>query len=214
MNMMTTYRMTQTSVVLFLTLLFSYQTTITSAFAATLGTPGPAFTTATTATTTSTTTSLSSATTSTPSDSIDTEKEEPLRTVLVTGGCGYIGSHTCLELLQTGHYRVVVVDNLDNSSTQSLERVKELANLSPDSDLIHFRQVDIRDAKGLNKVLEEFSDISSCIHFAGLKAVGESVSKPLMYYQTNIGGTCTLLECLEEKKIQHFVFSSSATVSS
>ena len=206
MNMMTTYRMTQTSVALFLTLLFSYQTTITSAFAAALGTPGPAFTT--------TTTSLSSATTSIPSDSIDTEKEEPLRTVLVTGGCGYIGSHTCLELLQTGHYRVVVVDNLDNSSTQSLERVKELANLSPDSDLIHFRQVDIRDAKGLNKVLEEFSDISSCIHFAGLKAVGESVSKPLMYYQTNIGGTCTLLECLEEKKIQHFVFSSSATVSS
>ena len=147
------------------------------------------------------------------SGSLDEKKK--LRTVLVTGGCGYIGSHTCLELLKTGQYQVVVIDNLDNSSTKSLERVIKLCpNLSPDeaSNLLHFRNVDIRDSKGVESVLKEFDDISSCIHFAGLKAVGESVAKPLMYYQTNIAGTCTLLECLQKKQIQHFVFSSSATV--
>lgn len=139
------------------------------------------------------------------------------RRVLVTGGCGYIGSHTCVELLKTGRYKVVVVDNLDNSSTKSLERVRELVSStsgpqSDHDDLVQFRQVDVRDRDSVRGVLEEFGDISSCIHFAGLKAVGESVQKPLDYYQTNVGGTCTLLECLKEKQIKHFVFSSSATV--
>lgn len=135
----------------------------------------------------------------------------PKRTVLVTGGCGYIGSHTCVELLSTGRYRVVVVDNLDNSSTESLARVRELVP-SVDDDALHFRHVDVRDRDGLRAVLDEFGDVSSCVHFAGLKAVGESVRQPLDYYQTNVAGTCTLLECLKERGVRHFVFSSSATV--
>ena len=134
------------------------------------------------------------------------------RTVLVTGGAGYIGSHCCLELLdQPGDlYRVVVVDNLDNSSEESLERVRRLTACA--NDRLIFRNCDIRDRKGLRNVLEEFPDISSCIHFAGLKAVGESVAKPLSYYDCNIGGTVHLLELLQEKGIKNFVFSSSATV--
>eukprot|EP00542_Grammatophora_oceanica_P019370 CAMPEP_0194031816 /NCGR_PEP_ID=MMETSP0009_2-20130614/4894_1 /TAXON_ID=210454 /ORGANISM="Grammatophora oceanica, Strain CCMP 410" /LENGTH=394 /DNA_ID=CAMNT_0038672057 /DNA_START=41 /DNA_END=1226 /DNA_ORIENTATION=+ len=130
------------------------------------------------------------------------------RTVLVTGGAGYIGSHTCLELLQSG-YNVVVVDNLDNSSEESLKRVKELTKC----DRLQFRKCDIRDKEGLGKVLDEFRDeIGSCIHFAGLKAVGESVAKPLTYYDCNIGGTVHLLEALGSRGIKKFVFSSSATV--
>jgi len=134
------------------------------------------------------------------------------RTVLVTGGAGYIGSHTCLELLKVpdNKYNVVVVDNLDNSSEESLERVKELAKC--DSSRVIFRNCDLRDQKGLKKVLDEFPEISSCVHFAGLKAVGESVSKPLMYYDCNIGGTVNLLQELGTRGITKFVFSSSATV--
>mmetsp|Transcript_3253 Transcript_3253/g.4327 ORF Transcript_3253/g.4327 Transcript_3253/m.4327 type:complete len:388 (+) Transcript_3253:180-1343(+) len=132
------------------------------------------------------------------------------RTVLVTGGAGYIGSHTCVELLQTGRYNVVVVDTLDNSCMESLERVKELTGCS--EEMLQFRKCDIRDKETLGRVLEEFPGINSCIHFAGLKAVGESVSSPLMYYDCNIGGTTTLLEKLSAHKIKNFVFSSSATV--
>ena len=134
----------------------------------------------------------------------------PQRTVLVTGGAGYIGSHTCVELLQTGDYKVIVVDTLDNSCTESLERVKELTGCT--DELIQFRKCDIRDSKTLEAVLDEFPSIDSCIHFAGLKAVGESVAKPLMYYDCNIGGTTNLLEKLSARKIKNFVFSSSATV--
>lgn len=137
------------------------------------------------------------------------------RTVLVTGGAGYIGSHTCLELLQqTDHlYKVIVVDNLDNSSEESLRRVRQLSEITGDAtDRLVFRQCDIRDKAGIEKILQEFPDISSCIHFAGLKAVGESVSKPLMYYDCNIGGTVSLLELLQEHNVRNFVFSSSATV--
>lgn len=137
-----------------------------------------------------------------------------LRTVLVTGGTGYIGSHTCLELLSTQRYRVVVIDNLVNSSEESLKRVKRLLQASSDGSgdaKLHFRNCDIRDASDLSSVMEEFPDISSCIHFAGLKAVGESVSKPLEYYDVNVGGTTTLLQQLSGK-VKHFVFSSSATV--
>ena len=136
----------------------------------------------------------------------------PKRTVLVTGGAGYIGSHTCVELLNQPDklYRVVVVDNLDNSMEESLKRVRKLTNC--DEDQLVFRECDIRDKTGLAAVLEEFPDISSCIHFAGLKAVGESVAKPLSYYDCNIAGTVNLLELLSSKKIKNFVFSSSATV--
>ena len=141
-----------------------------------------------------------------------------LRTVLVTGGTGYIGSHTCLELLSTGRYKVVVIDNLENSSEESLARVKQLlaensdaADAAKDERLV-FRNCDIRDADKLSDVLNEFPSISSCVHFAGLKAVGESVSKPLEYYNVNVGGTTTLLQLLQENQVKHFVFSSSATV--
>jgi UDP-glucose 4-epimerase len=131
------------------------------------------------------------------------------RTVLVTGGAGYIGSHTCLELLSE-NYNVVVVDNLDNSSEEALQRVRKLTACA--EERIRFRQCDIRDTKGLDKVLTEFPEISSCIHFAGLKAVGESVAKPLSYYDCNLGGTVNLLELLSKHGVKNFVFSSSATV--
>lgn len=136
----------------------------------------------------------------------------PQRTVLVTGGAGYIGSHTCLELLDhaDGIYKVVVIDTLDNSSEESLNRVRKLTSTS--DDRLVFRKCDIRDQSTLTKVLDEFPDISSCVHFAGLKAVGESVEKPLMYYNCNIGGTVNLLELLSERGVKKFVFSSSATV--
>lgn len=134
----------------------------------------------------------------------------PLQTVLVTGGAGYIGSHTCLELLESKKYQVVVVDTLDNSCEESLDRVSKLTGC--DENLLHFRNCDIRDRAGLCKVLDEFPNVSSCIHFAGLKAVGESMSKPLAYYNCNVGGTTTLLEVLHDRKVKNFVFSSSATV--
>ena len=136
----------------------------------------------------------------------------PQRTVLVTGGAGYIGSHTCFELLSSpgDQYKVVVVDNLDNSSEESLKRVVELVGCS--NERLQFRNCDIRDKSGLKDILDEFPEIDSCIHFAGLKAVGESVANPLMYYDCNIGGTVNLLEELRRRKIQRFVFSSSATV--
>lgn len=131
--------------------------------------------------------------------------------MLVTGGAGYIGSHTCVELLQCdANYNVVVIDNLDNSSMESLQRVRELTGCTDDK--LQFRNCDIRDSDTLEKVLDEFPGIDSCVHFAGLKAVGESVSNPLSYYDCNIGGTTNLLEKLSSRNIRHFVFSSSATV--
>lgn len=134
------------------------------------------------------------------------------RTVLVTGGAGYIGSHTCLELLKIPDdlYKVVVIDNFDNSSEESLKRVIELVGCS--KERLQIRTCDIRDRQTLTKILNEFPEIDSCIHFAGLKAVGESVAKPLMYYDCNIGGTVSLLEELGKRDIKRFVFSSSATV--
>jgi len=134
----------------------------------------------------------------------------PSKTVLVTGGAGYIGSHTCLELLKNDDYAVVVVDNLENSSQESLKRVRELAKV--DEKRLVFRHCDIRDGECLKRVLDDYPSISSCIHFAGLKAVGESVAKPLEYYDANIAGTVTLLKLLQERKVHRFVFSSSATV--
>jgi len=106
--------------------------------------------------------------------------------ILVTGGAGYIGSHTCIELLQAG-YNVVVIDNLENSSAQSLKRVEKITGKK-----ITFYELDIRDKKALNKVFEE-NCFDGVIHFAGLKAVGDSVNNPLAYWETNIGGTINLL---------------------
>ncbi len=125
--------------------------------------------------------------------------------VLVTGGAGYIGSHTCLQLLNAG-YDVVVVDNLSNSSVESLARVQTLAGRA-----LEFAQVDIRDLEGLRRVFAAHQ-IDSVIHFAGLKAVGESVREPLRYYQNNVEGTLTLCQAMQEAGVFKMVFSSSATV--
>jgi UDP-glucose 4-epimerase len=126
-------------------------------------------------------------------------------TVLVTGGAGYIGSHACLELLQTG-YRVVVVDNLENSKIESLRRVQGITG----KQLI-FHQADIRDAKALDEIFAK-APISTVMHFAGLKAVGESCEKPLSYYHNNVYGTLVLLEAMVKANVKQLVFSSSATV--
>uniref|UniRef100_A0A0C9RKP9 UDP-glucose 4-epimerase n=1 Tax=Wollemia nobilis TaxID=56998 RepID=A0A0C9RKP9_9CONI len=128
--------------------------------------------------------------------------------ILVTGGAGYIGSHTTLQLL-LGGYKVVVIDNLDNSSEEAIKRVVHLAG-EYGGNLI-FHKVDLRDKEAMDKVfsVEKFDAV---IHFAGLKAVGESVAKPLLYYNNNIVGTLTLLEVMIAHDCKKLVFSSSATV--
>ena len=125
--------------------------------------------------------------------------------ILVTGGAGYIGSHTCIELLNAG-YEVVVVDNLVNSSRESLKRVEEITGKS-----LRFYEVDLLNKNALTKVFKE-NKIDAVIHFAGLKAVGESVYKPLEYYHNNITGTLILCEVMREFGVEKIVFSSSATV--
>lgn len=125
--------------------------------------------------------------------------------ILVTGGAGYIGSHTCLELLQAG-YDVVVVDNLSNSKAEPLQRIQELAGKP-----LQFEPVDLLDKPGLDRVFATY-DISAVIHFAGLKAVGESVAKPLYYYQNNVAGTLNLTEAMAKHNVKDMVFSSSCTV--
>ncbi|MBR2685854.1 MAG: UDP-glucose 4-epimerase GalE [Erysipelotrichaceae bacterium] len=125
--------------------------------------------------------------------------------VLVTGGTGYIGSHTCVELIQNG-YEVVIVDNLYNSSREVLKRIETITGVLP-----KFYEADIRDREAMKTIFEE-NDIDSVIHFAGLKAVGESVSKPLEYYDNNIYGTLVLLEEMRAHNVNKIVFSSSATV--
>ena len=125
--------------------------------------------------------------------------------ILVTGGAGYLGSHTCIELIETG-YDVVVVDNLCNSSLESLKRVEEIVNYS-----IPFYEVDVRNKNALTKVFKEHL-INGVIHFAGLKAVGESVKKPIEYHDVNVNGTTILIEVMRQFDCKIFVFSSSATV--
>jgi UDP-glucose 4-epimerase len=125
--------------------------------------------------------------------------------VLVTGGAGYIGSHTCVELLQAG-YDVVVVDNLCNSKEEALKRIEEIGGKA-----LKFYKVDLLDRDGLEDVFKN-EPISAAIHFAGLKAVGESVSIPLKYYHNNITGTLMLCELMQKYKVMNLVFSSSATV--
>ncbi|MCI5121720.1 MAG: SDR family NAD(P)-dependent oxidoreductase, partial [Candidatus Electrothrix sp. AUS4] len=126
--------------------------------------------------------------------------------ILVTGGAGYIGSHTCLELLESGH-EVTVIDNLCNASREGLRRVEKLTGRK-----VRFFQVDLLDADALDTVFRQSEDASAVIHFAGLKAVGESVDKPLLYYQNNLTGTIHLCQCMERHGIKNMVFSSSATV--
>ena len=125
--------------------------------------------------------------------------------VLVTGGAGYIGSHTCVELLNEG-YEVVVVDNLCNSNPESLKRVQELTGKT-----LKFYEGDVRDETLLKKIFAE-NEISCVIHFAGLKAVGESVAKPLEYYENNLCSTMTLCRVMGKRGVKRIIFSSSATV--
>lgn len=125
--------------------------------------------------------------------------------VLVTGGAGYIGSHTCLELLESG-YGVVVIDNLCNSNPKSLERVEKLTGKT-----LKFYQGDVRDEELLLKIFRE-NDIGCVIHFAGLKAVGESVAKPWEYYDNNLNSTLVLTKVMKQVGMKNIIFSSSATV--
>jgi UDP-glucose 4-epimerase len=131
---------------------------------------------------------------------------EKVMHILVTGGAGYIGSHTCLELLSSG-YKVTVIDNLCNASREGLRRVEKLTGKP-----LGFFQVDLQDADALDMVFRQNADATAVIHFAGLKAVGESVEKPLLYYQNNLIGTMNLCQSMERHGIKNMVFSSSATV--
>ncbi len=128
-----------------------------------------------------------------------------MKKILVTGGAGYIGTHTCIELIEAG-YKIVVVDNLCNASLEGLKRVRRIVGVD-----IPFYQVDVRDKVGLTKVFE-VHNFDGVIHFAGLKAVGESAEMPIKYYDTNVGGTFILAEVMRDFDCKNFVFSSSATV--
>ena len=125
--------------------------------------------------------------------------------ILVTGGAGYIGSHTCVELLNAG-YDIIVLDNFYNSNRESLKRIKEITNKD-----FKFYEADIRDKKALDEIFKN-EKIDAVIHFAALKAVGESCVKPLEYYENNVGGTITLCQAMKEAGCKKIVFSSSATV--
>jgi UDP-glucose 4-epimerase len=125
--------------------------------------------------------------------------------VLVTGGAGYIGSHTCVELLEAGH-EVFVVDNLFNGHEAALERVQTITNCE-----LQFMNADIRDSDALNIIFNNFKP-EAVIHFAGLKAVGESVTDPLIYYDVNVGGSIALLDAMTITNCKNIIFSSSATV--
>ena len=128
-----------------------------------------------------------------------------MKTVLVTGGAGYIGSHTCVELLEEG-FQVTVIDNLSNSSREALDRVEKITKKS-----VQFIEGDIRDLQLMSELLKSTS-FDAVIHFAGLKAVGESVEQPLKYFDNNIYGTQVLLQAMEDTGLRNLVFSSSATV--
>lgn len=128
-----------------------------------------------------------------------------MKTILVTGGAGYIGSHTLIELINN-NFEVVVIDNLANSSRESLRRVEQITGHE-----IPFIEADVRDQSALDDIFTTY-DIDSVIHFAGLKAVGESVAKPLEYYDNNLVSTLALLEAMREHNVKQLVFSSSATV--
>ena len=126
--------------------------------------------------------------------------------ILVTGGAGYIGSHTVVQLLEAGE-EVIIVDNFVNSKPKALKDIKEITGKS-----FKFYELDISNEEELNKVFEENKDITAVIHFAALKAVGESVQKPIEYYQNNIGGTLSLIKIMSKNNVKKIIFSSSATV--
>jgi UDP-glucose 4-epimerase len=128
-----------------------------------------------------------------------------MSTILVTGGAGYIGSHTAVELLNAGH-QVVIADNLCNSSAKVLDRIEALAGKN-----FSFVQADVRDGAALDRIFAEHR-IDGVIHFAGLKAVGESVAQPLRYFDNNVGSTLALLQAMDRANVRRIVFSSSATV--
>ena len=125
--------------------------------------------------------------------------------ILLAGGAGYIGSHTAVELINSG-YDVVVVDNYYNSCPESIRRVEKITGKK-----VKLYEVDVKEKDKLDKVFKE-NKIDAVIHFAGLKAVGESVQKPELYYRNNIDTTLTLLECMKENNVKKIIFSSSATV--
>ena len=135
--------------------------------------------------------------------------------ILVTGGAGYIGSHTCVELLEAGH-QVLVLDNLSNSKLDNLEKVSQVVNIKLDINEtkacdFSFIKGDVRDKKLLIRIFSSYT-IDGVIHFAGLKAVGESVEKPIKYYNNNVVGSVVLIEVMKKFDCKTFVFSSSATV--
>ncbi|MBQ3393737.1 MAG: UDP-glucose 4-epimerase GalE [Oscillospiraceae bacterium] len=126
--------------------------------------------------------------------------------ILVTGGAGYIGSHTAVELINAG-YDVIIADNFYNSSPKVLDRIRTITGKSP-----AFTELDVCDEEAVNRLFDENPDIEGVIHFAAYKAVGESVEKPLMYYRNNLGGAMTVLDAMKRHGVRNFVFSSSATV--
>lgn len=128
------------------------------------------------------------------------------QTILVTGGTGFIGSHTSVELIQAG-YDVVIVDNLSNSKVEVLDGIEHITGVRP-----AFEQVDLRDAEATENVFKKYPSISGIIHFAASKAVGESVEKPLLYYRNNIVSLVNLLECMPKYDVKGIIFSSSCTV--
>lgn len=125
--------------------------------------------------------------------------------ILVTGGAGYIGSHTCVELAKSG-YEIIIIDNLSNSKLEAVKRVEKIVNKK-----INFYQADLRDYEEVKSIIEK-EKCNVVIHFAGLKAVGESVEKPLEYYHNNVYGTISLLKAMQECNLKNIIFSSSATV--
>ena len=137
-----------------------------------------------------------------------------MRRILVTGGLGYIGTHTSLLLLEKG-YRVVIVDNYSNSNAGALTRLRSMVDSSPD-EKISFHEVDIRNQSALDRVFRacesEGAPIEACIHFAAYKAVGESIREPLKYYDNNVGGSIALLSVMKAHNCKKLVFSSSCTV--
>ena len=126
--------------------------------------------------------------------------------ILVTGGCGYIGSHTVVELAKAGEKEIVIADNLSNSKKDVLERIKEIVPVT-----LHFYQADIGAEADMERIFSEHP-IDTVVHFAGLKAVGESVAKPILYYENNVAGTLCLLKVMALHRCKNIIFSSSATV--
>jgi len=129
-----------------------------------------------------------------------------MKRILVTGGTGYIGSHTVVELQEAG-FQVVIADNLSNSRIEVVDSIAEITGIRPD-----FEQTDLKDVRGTEALFSKYPDIEAIIHFAAYKAVGESVEKPLEYYQNNLNSLVNLLSSMKKFNVQHFVFSSSCTV--